>query len=135
MGGAYVRLLDGSNEFTAEVVTSATGQFRFFAAPGSWTAARPGARRPRRDGRERAAGRDHRGCRLGRLTFLSSEGAVPHAGCGAFGVSGPDGWLRRTAEPSVVSLALCLVSRPVDKGSSAKEGEAHDDLEPRAHES
>jgi Protein of unknown function (DUF1416) len=46
VGGAYVRLLDGSNEFTAEVVTSATGQFRFFAAPGSWTllALAPGAR-------------------------------------------------------------------------------------------
>ena len=35
--GAYVRLLDSGGEFTAEVVTSAAGQFRFFAAPGSWT--------------------------------------------------------------------------------------------------
>ena len=35
--GAYVRLLDSTDEFTAEVVTSATGDFRFFAAPGSWT--------------------------------------------------------------------------------------------------
>ena len=35
--GAYVRLLDGTGEFTAEVVASAAGQFRFFAAPGSWT--------------------------------------------------------------------------------------------------
>ena len=35
--GAYVRLLDRSGEFTAEVPTSATGQFRFFAAPGTWT--------------------------------------------------------------------------------------------------
>jgi hypothetical protein len=35
--GAYVRLLDASGEFTAEVVTSATGDFRFFAAPGEWT--------------------------------------------------------------------------------------------------
>jgi len=35
--GAYVRLLDASGEFTAEVVTSTAGQFRFFAAPGSWT--------------------------------------------------------------------------------------------------
>jgi hypothetical protein len=35
--GAYVRLLDGTGEFTAEVVTSATGDFRFFAAPGQWT--------------------------------------------------------------------------------------------------
>jgi hypothetical protein len=34
---AYVRLLDESGEFTAEVQASATGQFRFFAAPGSWT--------------------------------------------------------------------------------------------------
>ena len=37
VGGAYVRLLDRSGEFTAEVPTSATGQFRFFAAPGTWT--------------------------------------------------------------------------------------------------
>ncbi len=46
VGGAYVRLLDASGEFTAEVVTSATGQFRFFAAPGEWTvlALAPGAR-------------------------------------------------------------------------------------------
>ena len=34
---AYVRLLDRTGEFTAEVPTSATGQFRFFAAPGTWT--------------------------------------------------------------------------------------------------
>jgi hypothetical protein len=33
----YVRLLDANGEFTAEVPTSATGAFRFFAAPGSWT--------------------------------------------------------------------------------------------------
>ncbi len=37
VAGAYVRLLDGTGEFTAEVVTSATGDFRFFAAPGMWT--------------------------------------------------------------------------------------------------
>jgi hypothetical protein len=37
VGNAYVRLLDKSGEFTAEVPTSATGQFRFFAAPGEWT--------------------------------------------------------------------------------------------------
>jgi uncharacterized protein DUF1416 len=35
--GAYVRLLDSTGEFTAEVVTSATGDFRFFGAPGAWT--------------------------------------------------------------------------------------------------
>ena len=33
----YVRLLDRTGEFTAEVPTSATGQFRFFAGPGEWT--------------------------------------------------------------------------------------------------
>lgn len=37
VGGAFVRLLDGTGEFTAEVVASATGAFRFFAAPGTWT--------------------------------------------------------------------------------------------------
>ena len=36
VAGAYVRLLDASGEFTAEVVTSPEGLFRFFAAPGSW---------------------------------------------------------------------------------------------------
>lgn len=33
----YVRLLNADGEFTAEVPTSATGAFRFFAAPGAWT--------------------------------------------------------------------------------------------------
>lgn len=33
----YVRLLDATGEFTAEVPTSATGQFRFYAAEGTWT--------------------------------------------------------------------------------------------------
>ena len=37
VGGAYVRLLDAGGDFTAEVPTSATGHFRFFAAPGTWT--------------------------------------------------------------------------------------------------
>jgi hypothetical protein len=37
VGGAYVRLLDATGEFTAEVPTSATGNYRFFAAPGTWT--------------------------------------------------------------------------------------------------
>ncbi|HEY3259002.1 MAG TPA: DUF1416 domain-containing protein [Pseudonocardiaceae bacterium] len=37
VGGAFVRLLDGTGEFTAEVVSSATGDFLFFAAPGTWT--------------------------------------------------------------------------------------------------
>lgn len=37
VAGAYVRLLDRRGEFTAEVVSAADGQFRFFAAPGAWT--------------------------------------------------------------------------------------------------
>ena len=37
VGNAYVRLLDRTGEFTAEVPTSATGHFRFFAGAGSWT--------------------------------------------------------------------------------------------------
>ena len=37
LGGAYVRLLDGTGEFTAEVQASATGYFRFYAAEGEWT--------------------------------------------------------------------------------------------------
>ncbi|MGY1855312.1 DUF1416 domain-containing protein [Modestobacter sp. SYSU DS0290] len=37
VAGAYVRLLDATGEFTAEVVTSPEGEFRFFAAPGTWT--------------------------------------------------------------------------------------------------
>ena len=45
VGGAFVRLLDSTGEFTAEVVSSATGVFRFFASPGTWTvrALAPGA--------------------------------------------------------------------------------------------
>lgn len=34
---AYVRLLDASGEFTAEVPTGSAGEFRFYAAPGAWT--------------------------------------------------------------------------------------------------
>jgi uncharacterized GH25 family protein len=37
VAGAYVRLLDSSGEFAAEVPTSATGHFRFFAGDGTWT--------------------------------------------------------------------------------------------------
>jgi uncharacterized GH25 family protein len=37
VASAYVRLLDKSGEFTAEVPTSATGHFRFFAGEGQWT--------------------------------------------------------------------------------------------------
>ena len=37
VANAHVRLLDSHGEFTAELPTNADGQFRFFAAPGSWT--------------------------------------------------------------------------------------------------
>ncbi len=37
VSSAYVRLLDATGEFTAEVPTSATGHFRFFAGDGQWT--------------------------------------------------------------------------------------------------
>ncbi len=37
VGNAYVRLLDRTGEFTAEVPVSATGHFRFFAGDGEWT--------------------------------------------------------------------------------------------------
>ena len=37
VSNAYVRLLDRSGEFTAEVPTSASGHFRFFAGDGEWT--------------------------------------------------------------------------------------------------
>lgn len=37
VANAYVRLLDSTGEFAAEVPTSASGHFRFFAGEGSWT--------------------------------------------------------------------------------------------------
>ena len=37
VGGASVRLLDSAEEFTAELIASPSGDFRFFAAPGTWT--------------------------------------------------------------------------------------------------
>jgi hypothetical protein len=35
--GAYIRLLDSSGEFVAEVQTDWAGRFRFYAAAGQWT--------------------------------------------------------------------------------------------------
>jgi uncharacterized GH25 family protein len=37
VANAYVRLLDRTGEFAAEVPTDENGQFRFFAADGEWT--------------------------------------------------------------------------------------------------
>src|SRR5690606_10397941 len=37
VAGAYVRLLDASGEFSADVVSYPEGVFRYFAAPGQWT--------------------------------------------------------------------------------------------------
>ncbi len=48
---AYVRLLDRTGEFTAEVPTSATGHFRFFAGAGELDPAHPGAAAPTRSTR------------------------------------------------------------------------------------
>ena len=46
VSNGHVRLLDATGELTAEVPTNAEGQFRFFAAPGTWTLVvqAPGAR-------------------------------------------------------------------------------------------
>jgi hypothetical protein len=46
VANGHVRLLDSTGEFTAEVPTNNEGQFRFFAAPGTWTLVvqAPGAR-------------------------------------------------------------------------------------------
>ncbi len=52
---AYVRLLDGTGEFTAEVPVSATGQFRFFAGNGTWTLRTLAPRSPAVDRRVAAA--------------------------------------------------------------------------------
>jgi hypothetical protein len=37
VAGAYVRLLDRTGEFVAEVVSGPLGQFRFHVVPGTWT--------------------------------------------------------------------------------------------------
>lgn len=37
LAGAYVRLLNGDGDFAGEVQASAGGDFRFYAAPGTWT--------------------------------------------------------------------------------------------------
>ncbi|GAA5122877.1 DUF1416 domain-containing protein [Haloechinothrix salitolerans] len=37
IGGAYVRLLNGDGEFVGEVQASPEGDFRFYAAEGTWT--------------------------------------------------------------------------------------------------
>jgi hypothetical protein len=37
LGGAYVRLLDATGEFVAEVVSAVNGGFRFYLTPGQWT--------------------------------------------------------------------------------------------------
>ena len=37
VAGASVRLLDAAEEFTAELLATTNGDFRFFAVPGTWT--------------------------------------------------------------------------------------------------
>jgi hypothetical protein len=68
-----VRLLDSSDEFTAEVVASATGDFRFFAAPGTWTAACAVARGQRRRQRGTVGRRHPRGRRQGRVRARAEQ--------------------------------------------------------------
>ena len=77
VGGAFVRLLDSSDEFTAEVVASATGDFRFFAAPGSWTL-RALSAAGNGDAIVAPVGRGHpRGGRQDRLTRARSDPPKP----------------------------------------------------------
>jgi hypothetical protein len=72
VAGAYVRLLDSGGEFTAEVPTSATGHFRFFAVDGKWTLRTlvPGAKLDRSV--VAARGRVRRSTSTSRLSDLSS---------------------------------------------------------------
>ena len=67
---AYVRLLDRTGEFTAEVPTGASGDFRFFAAPGRVDGAGPrGAR---------VAGRVHgHAPRVGAVTEVELTSDLP----------------------------------------------------------
>ena len=60
VSNGHVRLLDSTGEFTAEVPTNAEGQFRFFAAPGTWTLVvqAPGARVEKRVIAERGSATD-----------------------------------------------------------------------------
>lgn len=59
VAGAFVRLLDSTGEFTAEVVTDAEGIFRFTARDGSWTvrALAPGGLSGQSDAPDVAKGR------------------------------------------------------------------------------
>ena len=70
VAGAYVRLLDAGGEFTAEVVTSPAGQFRFFAAPGTWTL-RALSRHGNGDRGDHRRSRPERGGSLGHLLTRS----------------------------------------------------------------
>ena len=60
VSNGHVRLLDSTGGFTAEVPTNAEGQFRFFAAPGTWTLVvqAPGARVEKRVIAERGSATD-----------------------------------------------------------------------------
>ena len=97
VGNAYVRLLDRTGEFTAEVPTSATGHFRFFAGEGDWTLrtlapqaepvdqhgarrGRLGRRGDRRDLSHRSRPRAPSRSREGARPALSRRGVTPAAG-------------------------------------------------------
>ena len=79
VGNAYVRLLDRTGEFTAEVPTSATGHFRFFAGDGDWT-----LRTLAPEGRPRRLPGARCG-RLGRRGRLSASERLPTMGTDQYG--------------------------------------------------
>ena len=107
VAGAYVRLLDATGEFTAEVVTSAAGQFRFFAGAGSWTlrALAPGATVDR-DGRRRTGecGRDRRRARSRLIAHPRQRG----------GAAAPPPCLRLLCSPVVLVRAVNVSSHAPD---------------------
>ncbi len=79
VGGAYVRLLDSTGEFTAEVQTSAAGAFRFFAAPGDVD---PAHAAPRRLAGHGGHGRPRRGRRRERHPVAPPFSFPQHARAG-----------------------------------------------------
>ncbi len=80
VGNAYVRLLDRTGEFTAEVPTSATGHFRFFAGEGEWTLRTLAPQAEPVDNAVHAAGRLRRRGDRRALTRRSRERPSPEAG-------------------------------------------------------
>ena len=90
VSNAYVRLLDRTGEFTAEVPTSATGHFRFFAGDGEWTLRTLAPKvRAGRHPRPRGGRLGGRGQRLGLTapTCTSRPALTAQGGCVGSGVN------------------------------------------------